>query len=424
MVSAVVAVVAAVLLPVASTIVPVGAAGAVWNVSRIGAPSSAPGVVVAVVDTGVDAAHPALAGRVLPQLDFTGSPQAGDPEGHGTHVSGTVAGTPIDCGGGPVAIGVAPDTTILPVRVLDADGSGTVAHVVAGIRAAADHHAAVINLSLGGDLSFLDGGGSDFRDAITYAWNKGSIPVLAAGNSGVLGGVFGSGYGDLDAVVVTATTNADTKASYASSVGSAKWGIAAPGGDGSGTPAGDVLSAYPGQRCALLAGTSMAAPHVSGALAALRARGLGPQQAVDRLLATARRIGPASTFGAGLVDVAAATLGLGGSPPSSPPPTPALTTTTTSLRPRANGGSTTGTRVGSSPDHPVPASGTSHLGAGGTFHDPHLHHRSAVVRAANRSARRRRRGRRPDRHAPPRPPGESGGGRCAERALLVGLAAA
>ncbi len=315
---------------VLAAIVPASAAGAPWNITRVGGPSTAPGVVIAVVDTGVDATHPAFGDRVLPQLDFTGDPRSGDPEGHGTHVAGTAAGGSIDCGDGAVAIGVAPDAVILPIRVLDAEGSGAVSNVVKGIRAAADRGAAVINLSLGGDLSFLDGGGSDFRDAIAYAWGKGSIPVLAAGNSGVLGGIFGSGYGDLDAVVVTATTSQDVKAGYASSVGSARWGIAAPGGDGSGSKGADVLSSYPGRQCALMAGTSMAAPHVSGALAALRARGLSPQQAVDRMLATAKDIGSAGTYGAGLLDLEAATAGLGTGPVTSSPSTTTRSVTTTS----------------------------------------------------------------------------------------------
>ena len=353
-----IAVVSVVVGAVLATLASASAAGVLWNIGRVGGPDNASGVVIAVVDTGVDATHPAFGGRVLPQLDFTGHPQTGDPEGHGTHVAGTAAGGSIDCGDGPVSIGVAPDAAILPIRVLDADGSGAVSNVVKGIRAAADRGAAVINLSLGGDLSFLDGGGTDFRDAITYAWSKGSIPVLAAGNSGLLGGIFGSGYGDLDAVVVTATTNADVKAGYASSVGTAQWGIAAPGGDGSGTKETDVLSAYPDQRCALLAGTSMAAPHVSGALAVLRARGLSPQQAVDRVLRTATDVGAASVYGAGLLDLRAATAGLD--------PTPSSSSTSTTQH---SSTSTTRTRAPSSTASGAP-SDTRGRGSVGTVPAP------------------------------------------------------
>jgi serine protease len=311
--AAVAFVAAAVSVLVAVLALPAGAAAPEWNIARIGAPASAAGAVIAVVDSGVDAAHPAFTGRVLPAIDLVGG-SGGDPNGHGTHVAGTAAGADNGCG----AIGVAPDARILPVRVLDEDGTGFARDVAEGIRRSADAGATVINLSLGTDIAVRNVAGSGLDEAIRYAWSKGSIPVLAAGNDGVVGGIFGSGYGDIPAVVVTATDNQDRVAPYATSIGSAEWGVAAPGGDGSKKDGRDVLSAFPGDRCALYAGTSMAAPHVSGALAALRARGLAPRQAVDRLLATARdlgREGRDGTYGHGLVDLAAA---LGAAPP--PPP--------------------------------------------------------------------------------------------------------
>lgn len=307
------------------TVVGIGAAGAAspeWNIARIGAPRSAAGVVIAVVDTGVDAGHPALVDRVLPQIDLVGDGRDGDPQGHGTHVAGTAAGADNGCG----SIGVAPDAQILPVRVLNERGEGTVRDVAEGIRRAADAGAHIINLSLGSDVVIRNVAGSGLDDAIDYAWGKGSIPVLAAGNDGLLGSLFGSGYQDLSAVVVTATDNQDRSPAYATPIGSARWGISAPGGDASGEPGRDILSAYPGRRCALLAGTSMAAPHVSGSLAVLRRIGLSPQQSVDRLLATARDLGSESTYGAGLVDLAAA---VQTSPASTTPP-PTMPPATTS----------------------------------------------------------------------------------------------
>lgn len=291
-----------------------GASEPEWNIDRIGAPASAAGTIIAVVDTGVDATHPVFAGRVQPAIDLVGG-SGGDPNGHGTHVAGIAAGADSGCG----AIGVAPDASILPVRVLDEEGTGTADVVAEGIRRAADRGATVINLSLGADVVLRNVSGSALQDAIRYAWSKGSIPVLAAGNDGLLGGLFGSGYGDLPAVVVTATDHRDRAAPYATSIGSAAWGIAAPGGDGSGTEGRDILSAFPGRRCALQAGTSMAAPHASGALAALRGAGLGPRQAVDRLLGTARPIGSEDTYGHGLIDLRAAL--------DIPPPTPVSTAT-------------------------------------------------------------------------------------------------
>ena len=298
------------------------AAGGLWNITSVGAPVTADGITIAVIDSGVQADHAALAGRVDPQKDYVGDGKSGDPNGHGTHVAGTAAGGAIGCGGASAPIGVARTARILPVRVLDGDGEGSMGDVAAGIRWAADRGAHVINLSLGPEVGFttLVNGGGTLADAIEYAWKKGSISVLAAGNDAVLGSL-GSGYGDIPAIVVTATTRQERKAYYATSVGSARWGIAAPGGDASGG-AGDILSAYKGNQCAYLAGTSMAAPHVAGAVAALRARGLSPKDAVERLLATADDIGPSDTYGAGLLNVGRALEGLGGAPSAAPSSSP------------------------------------------------------------------------------------------------------
>ncbi|MGH9188222.1 MAG: S8 family peptidase [Acidimicrobiales bacterium] len=310
-----------------------------WNVARIGGPIPAPGVVVAVVDTGVDSSHPTFGNRILPAIDLVGGP-AGDPDGHGTHVAGIAGGGD----SGPV-IGVAPAVQILPVRVLGPDGSGTLATIDAGIRRATDAGAAVINLSLGDDVLIRNLTGSGLADAVRYAWARGAICVLAAGNDGLLGGLLGSGYRDLPVVVVTATGTDDRIASYATSIGNARWGISAPGGDNTGDARG-VLSAWPGGEYLHMAGTSMAAPHVSGALAVLRAHGLAAPQAVDRLLATARPVGSRYTYGAGLVDLKAAVgdLVIGGgdstttSASPAPPPTAAPTTAAgpTTSRPPAS----------------------------------------------------------------------------------------
>jgi len=352
------AVVAAVAVLGGVVLAPVaGATAPQWNIDRVGAPASASGTVIAVVDTGVDAAHPAFTGRVQPAIDLVGG-NGGDPNGHGTHVAGVAAGADSGCGN----IGVAPDASILPVRVLDEDGAGTVDVVAEGIRRAADRGVTVINLSLGTDVVIRNVSGSGLQDAIRYAWSKGSIPVLAAGNDGLVGGLFGSGYGDIPAVVVTATDHRDRAAPYATSIGSAAWGVAAPGGDTSGVEGRDILSAFPDRRCALQAGTSMAAPHVSGALAALRARGLSPQQAVDRLLTTARDLGSKNTYGHGLIDLRAA---LAAPPPTTvatvaaAPPAPVATTEA----PGGQAPATTAPRTGTEPG--AAASPTSEPGDAG-----------------------------------------------------------
>ena len=294
-----------------------------WGLDRIGesaARGTGEGVVVAVVDTGVDLQHVDLRDRLLPGIDIVGhdsDPQ--DENGHGTHVAGIIGA---DADNGVGVAGVAPGVKLLPVRVLDADGSGALDDIVAGIHWAIDHGADVINLSIGEDTQAVFG--PSLSGAVRDAWKAGVVPVIAAGNQYVLG----SGFSDEPALVVSATTRDDGKPSYASGVGAAKWGIAAPGGE---QPMlgedGAILSTYwiAGKRdqYAYDCGTSMAAPHVAGAVAVLLGLGYTPQQAVDRLLSTAKDIGAPgrdSTFGAGLLDIAAATASDGIDPDNTEPP--------------------------------------------------------------------------------------------------------
>ena len=301
-----------------------------WALDRIGAASArGEGVVVAVLDTGVDLAHVDLRDRVLPGVDLVdGDDVAQDENGHGTHVAGIIAAT---AGNGAGIAGVAPGASLLPVRVLADDGTGTLDTVVAGVRWAVAHGADVVNLSLSEDAQAVLG--PSLADALREAWDAGVVPVIAAGNQYVLG----SGFADEPAMVVGATTRGDGKPTYSSSVGGAKWGIAAPGGE---QPAlgqeGAVLSTYwvagMSDQYAYDAGTSMAAPHVAGALAVLLGMGLSPQQAVDRLLATADDIGSPGrddTFGAGRLNLAAATA-TDGTDPANETPAPAPSTATTS----------------------------------------------------------------------------------------------
>ena len=144
--------------------------GGAWLVTR-GA-----GVVVAVVDTGV-APAPDLAGRLLPGWNvIDGSDAPADDNGHGTHVAGTIAEVE---GNGLAEAGVAPEASILPVKVLDAEGTGSDADVAAGIVWAADHGARVVNLSLGGGES-----STVLADAVVYARHRDVLIVAAAGNDG------------------------------------------------------------------------------------------------------------------------------------------------------------------------------------------------------------------------------------------------
>lgn len=338
-----------------------------WNMPLIGADSSwsigtGQGITIAVVDTGVHLAHEDLSARLVSGRNFvTANAQPQDDNGHGTHVAGIAAAT---MNNGAGVVGVAPAARIMPVKVLDRNGEGTYANAAAGIRWAVDNGAHVVNLSLGSTVASLIGSPGVFVDAIDYAWTKGVLCVVAAGNDFILS----SDFSNEDAIVVSATTRSDTAADYSNGVGQSKWGLAAPGGAGTGKEADDILSTYwPhteenafGKQeygsYAIASGTSMAAPHVAGAAALLRSLGLTPLQTVDRLRTTAKdlgRKGRDSLYGDGRLEVAKAVAELapsGGGGSSGGGGTAATTapTTTTSVRRSSGGPGTTTTAPGGS----------------------------------------------------------------------------
>lgn len=156
-----------------------------WGLDAVGAPlawgvTRGAGIVVAVVDTGI-AAAPDLDGRLLEGWNvIEGTTDALDDNGHGTHVAGTIGE---NADNGLAEAGLAPEVSLLPVKVLDAAGSGTDSDVAAGIVWAADHGARVLNLSLGGASS-----SRLLADAVQYATTHGALIVAAAGNeSGAVG---------------------------------------------------------------------------------------------------------------------------------------------------------------------------------------------------------------------------------------------
>jgi serine protease len=263
-------------------------ADAAWAVTR-GA-----GVVVAVIDTGV-APAPDLAGRLLPGWNaIARTADATDDNGHGTHVAGTIAEV---AGNGLAEAGVAPEASILPVKVLDSTGAGSDADVAAGIVWAADHGARIVNLSLGGsDAS------SVLADAVSYARAKGLLIVAAAGNDGGAVGVPARLGG---VVAVGAVDSSRARAPF--SAGGRALDLVAPGVgilqqtlDGAGGYADRSLS-----------GTSMASPQVAGVAALVLAAGrVRTAAGVARLLArTALDLGlPGrdAAYGAGLVRADAA----------------------------------------------------------------------------------------------------------------------
>ena len=283
---------------------------------------SGEGVVVAVLDSWVDRGHADFEGRVLPGADCTNGtcaagPAPADQCDHGTHVAGTVASS---------SFGVAPRATVLPVKVLAYDPEsgecvGRPDDVTAGIRWAVANGAEVVNLSLGPDVPGLSAS-SSIPAAVREAARAGVLVVFSAGNASV---PVTDSYGG-DALIVAATDPEGRLAGY-SQRGSGV-DLAAPGGDPRNgdvcTREDCVTSLFPGGRYSVAAGTSMAAPHVSGIAALLlgQDRSRTREQVVDRLLSTARALPDA---GRGLVDARAA-LGVTASPPtqanSDPAPAP------------------------------------------------------------------------------------------------------
>jgi subtilisin family serine protease len=319
-----------------------------WPLAQIKAPDAWPvstgaGVNIGIVDTGVDLSHPDLAGKVVVSANCIGGQcrdgGAGDGHGHGTILAGIAAAV---TNNGRGIAGVAPDARLVIAKAVDDQGRGDAADITNAIHWVVDHGARIVNLSLG-DPNFLVTSllGTPLRPGIEYAWSKGAIPVLASGNENLgLLDLGSSNYGTLNAVIVGATDKGGGIASYSSPIGNAKWGLVAPGGSGDG-PGADVLSTFTNGRYAWVAGTSMAAPHVSGALALLLAQGLSPTTAVQRLLSTLDRSVKCGAGCQGRLDVAAA-VGQGprGAPattvataaPSAPAATiaPAPSTSTTS----------------------------------------------------------------------------------------------
>ena len=281
-----------------------------WNMSVIKAEAAhsvtrGEGAVIAVPDTGVDASHIDLQGRLLPGRDFVqndSTPQDGD--GHGTHVSGIVAASGYN---GIGVLSTAPGARVLPVRVLGDDGSGTDEQVARGIDYARTQGADVINLSLGGLPLIDDIFGSEFQAAVQRAVDAGIVVVAAAGNDSLPLCEQPSFRGKI--LCVGAIDRREMRSFFSSGDSQS---IMAPGGSAGGGDE-DILSTLPGSKYGEIAGTSQAAPHVAGVAGLLVSRGVRGQAAIDRILASARDAGPAGpdpVFGVGILDAAAAVRGL------------------------------------------------------------------------------------------------------------------
>jgi subtilisin family serine protease len=285
------------------------------NLVQIGAPAaweaglSGTGVRVAVLDTGVDAGHPDLAGRVAAEANFTDTPDASDHNGHGTHVASLVAGTGAASGG--ARRGVAFDATLLSGKVLDDRGVGTFSSIIAGMEWAAAQDARVVNMSLSSDAA------STGRDPLSLAVDAltashGVLFVASAGNRGPEATTIGAPGAAGTALAVGAADGRDRLASFSSRgprLGdfAIKPDLVAPGVDiiaarAAGTSLGEPVS----PEYTRLSGTSMAAPHVAGAAALLAEQ--HPEWTPGRLKATL--LGAATPMTAGAFEAGAGRLDL------------------------------------------------------------------------------------------------------------------
>ena len=234
-------------------------------------------VVVAVIDTGVDYNHPDLVDNIWVNsreiagdgIDNDGNGFIDDVRGwnfvdnnnnpmdlnrHGTHVAGIIAAENNGPNNGVNLIGVAPDATIMPVRVLGASGGGSSSNIAAGIRYAANNGADVINLSLGGGAS------SEIESAVQYAAEHGVVVVMAAGNESSGQSGFPANLANRWGLSVGAVNNNNQMADFSNRAGIAPLDyVTAPGVS--------IFSTTPNNSYQSLSGTSMATPHVAGVAA-------------------------------------------------------------------------------------------------------------------------------------------------------------
>jgi thermitase len=207
--------------------------------------------VLAIVDTGIDASHPDLKDKVLPGYDtIDGDNNPRDGHGHGTHCAGIAAAL---TNNGVGMAGIAPDSKIFAVRVLDDNGSGTYANVATGMIKAADMGAKVISMSLGGPSS-----SKEIEDAVKYCQSKDVLVIAAMGNDGRETQSYPAAIPGV--LAVGSTDSADKRSSF-SNMGK-HISVSAPG-----SKIWSTLPTYKvamGQNYGFASGTSMATPAAAG----------------------------------------------------------------------------------------------------------------------------------------------------------------
>ena len=290
-----------------------------WGVEQIGAGdvqaggNTGDGVKVAIIDTGIDRTHDELVGCYAGGWDFVNNDdEPSDDHGHGTHVAGTIAAADDDTG----VVGVAPGAKVFALKVLNSSGSGYSSAIIAAVDWCVDYNA---NLPEGEtpiqvtNNSYGSSQGTSLEEAaFQAAANAGIINVCAAGNSGNPPGKGDNvGYPARYAscIAVAATDSVDSRASFSSTGSDVE--LAAPGVN--------ILSCKLGGGLIAFNGTSMATPHVVGAVALCISAGIGdPRQALADTAVDLGASGRDTKYGFGRIDVAAAV----GAPPPPPPPPP------------------------------------------------------------------------------------------------------
>jgi hypothetical protein len=277
-----------------------------WDGQYIGAPEvweqgyTGAGVVVAVIDSGVDYTHIDLDDNIWWNddetfgngidddgngyvddvigwnfIDFNNNPM--DEDGYGTHVAGIIAAEDGNTAEGGRALGIAYGAKIMPIKVMGDSGQGSYTDIAAGIRYAADNGADVINLSLSGssDSEVLSA-------AIQYAASRDCVIVMAAGNQGESSPRYPAKYADRWGIAVGAIGEDYLLSYFSNRAGDEPlYYVVAPGDE--------IYSTLPDDRFGYLSGTSMAAPSVAGVAALVRQANpfLSASQVEDLLMGTA-----------------------------------------------------------------------------------------------------------------------------------------
>jgi subtilisin len=298
----------------------------VWGVTKIGcvaahagtytgatAPVTGNGVKVAVCDTGINYNHPDLKANYAGGYDFVnGDADPLDDNGHGTHVSGTIAANNDGVG----IVGVAPDVNLYVLKVLNSSGSGSFSYCISALDWCIANGIKVANFSLGASTD----PGSTVKAAFDNAAAKGVICVCSAGNSGSGADTVGYPAKYPSCIAVASTTSSDAWSSFSSTGPGVD--IAAPGSS--------IYSTLYTGGYGTMSGTSMACPHATGAVALLLSAGVSDtngngvvgDEVRNLLQSTAVDLGTAgfdNSFGYGRIDVAKALASLAGSPA---PPAP------------------------------------------------------------------------------------------------------